>query len=164
MNNKKILISLDSLTPTQNFDNYTFLKFKDDKLLSFSINKVSYSRNIYLKTNNTNFIRNILNFAVKINEELSMEYRNLAIQEIKAIKNTKSFWLQSENKNIDASNAGFKLLLNLKRYIRIIDYGELVYKIKYPTIPKKLSPKIKILYLISIILGHENNIYKIKLN
>ena len=101
---------------------------------------------LVVKTYNLQILHDFFKYKNFINNKLTSDYVMRAKDELKIIE-TRFQDLQSSAKS-NVNN-----LLNIDRYIVSTERGSKVMALNPPTFPKKLSPKIKVTFVLSILLG-----------
>ena len=139
LNNKDYKIDSKYLDTTKKLENYDFLK--SQMIVSFAVNQDEYPE-IIIRSNDKKLISNIFQYANNANRLISTYYSQKFKLELD--------YIESNLSNLHETKS-IVTILNLNRFVNAINVGENIYHINHPTLPKKLSPKINLLFVVTFL-------------
>jgi LPS O-antigen subunit length determinant protein (WzzB/FepE family) len=148
-NNNKVSLVFDDISNREIIDGFVILKGKDGQLAQVTSkikNGFFVSGQILIKTNQLSILNNFFKYANYVNDVLKLEYVNLSKNQLKKI----------ETRFMDLSSADSIIInsvLQIDSYIVSAENGARVIIVQHPTMPKKISPKSKLILGFSVVLG-----------
>lgn len=140
-------ITFEDLSKTENVDGFELLKEPDNLLALFRSEKKS-GNSILIKSGHPNVLDSLYNYSNFVKNSLNNNYAMRARSELNLI--------ETRFNNVSPSRTDDNIvqtLLSTDRFIASLKNGGNVLTIEKPTIPKKTSPKTKLVFALSVILG-----------
>ena len=144
-NFNKSSLSFDDISETAIIDG-TRLTAKSREDLLVEMSQKAAEINFIIKTNNFSILEDFYNYSRYIKKLLEKEYIFRADKELKLISSKVKDFPSSARYIIGET-------LPNERFIIDIKMGKNVFNIKRPTVPVKVSPRNKLVYVISSVLG-----------
>ena len=144
-NNSNISIVFEDFSRTEVVDGFILTKSKDERLATLIIEKKGDTF-VLVNSNQLPILDDFFKYAIHINRLLKDEYVVRAKEELEII--------ESRFKNLGSADINIvDTVLSIDRYIVSADKEASVLAIQRPTMPIKVSPKIKLILSLSVVLG-----------
>ena len=144
-NNSNISIVFEDFSRTEVVDGYILSKSQDEQLATLTIKKKGVSF-VLVNSNQLPILDDFFKYAIHINGLLKNEYVVRAKKELEIIESRFKNLGSADINNVDT-------VLSIDRYIVSADKEASVLAIQRPTMPIKVSPKIKLILSLSVVLG-----------
>ena len=126
-------------------DGFVMAKSQNQQLATIkSIRKDKNSALIIIKSNQLPILEDFFKYAYFISEYLNKKYVERAEDELKI--------MQIRYKDLSSSNI-IETVLSIDRFVVTAKKNPTLFSINHPTMPKKITPKAKIILFVSLILG-----------
>lgn len=126
-------------------DGFVMAKSQNQQLATIkSIRKDKNSALIIIKSNQLPILEDFFKYAYFISEYLNKKYVERAEDELKI--------MQIRYKDLSSSNI-IETVLSIDRFVVTAKKDPTLFSINHPTMPKKITPKAKIILFVSLILG-----------
>ena len=139
-------INFEDLRKTENVDGFELSKEPKDLLTLFRTEKKSVN-SILIRSGQPDVLNGLLNYTDYVKNLLRNNYILRAKNELNIIEG------RFDNLSASGTNNIIETLLSVDRFIASLENGGDVLTIEIPTIPKKVSPKTKLVLALSIVLG-----------
>ena len=143
--NEKSELVYKDFSNTREVNGFTFAKEKNDLFVYFVEDKNSSLSALVVKSNKLSQLSEFFKYVNFINNKLTSNYLMLEKRALKVIQLTIDDDELDSNKR-KVFELGSKFIIN-------IENGSKVMKLDPPTLPKKISPNIKLTLALSIVLG-----------
>ena len=143
--NEKSELVYKDFSNTREVNGFTFAKEKNDLFVYFVEDKNSSLSALVVKSNKLSQLSEFFKYVNFINNKLTSNYLMLEKRALKVIQLTVDDDELDSNKR-KVFELGSKFIIN-------IENGSKVMKLDPPTLPKKISPNIKLTLALSIVLG-----------
>lgn len=130
-------------SPTAKINGYILLNPKWKRMVSFTTEE-KYKKFILIKSKDLEIVNSYFQYAQHINNKIKSRYKLEAINLISSTKEK----IKENNTLISAD-----ILTDISVFIYRLDNSEQLFTISHPSIPKRISPKIILTLIISIIIG-----------
>ena len=146
-NNSNTSLVFKDFSDTEVVDGFLLSKNQSLQLATFISAPVNKDGSfILVKSNQLPILDDFFKYAQHINKLLENEYIVRSNENLKII--------ETRFKDLDIADSKIiNTLLSIKRYIFTANKGAGVLRIKRPTMPKKVSPKSKLILAMSLVLG-----------
>ena len=144
-NNSKTSLVFEDFSATEIIDGILLSK-NEDEMLAKLVQKRKGNSFVLVKSNQLPILDDFFNYANHINALLKNEYLVRAKEELKIIELRFKDLGEADSNIVDT-------VLSIDRYIVSADKEASVLAIQRPTMPIKVSPKIKLILSLSVVLG-----------
>ena len=137
----KSSLEFENFSKTKVVNGFVMLKNTNELILQFiTKNKSSW---IIIKSNNLKVLDDFFKYSDHVNQLLTASYVNNAKNELKIINSGL----------LDKSTDNIETIISVNRFVNAAQEGSNILLINHPTIPQKTSPKLKLGFAISVLLG-----------
>ena len=143
--NKNASISYDDFTNTIKIDDILFTKEDDEKLIEFVSTRIGKNYFI-IKSGNILHLNDYHSYLEYINDSLTQKYLTIVKAELRMLENL-------DNKDNYKTEAYVQYVLLNEKFITSVTQGERVFSINRPSAPIMKSPNVKLIIILSILLG-----------
>lgn len=141
----KTSLVFEDFSNTKDVNGFVMAKPHNQQLATIkSIRTQKNSKLIIVKTNQLAILEDFFKYANFLSKYLNKEYVERAENELKI--------MEIRYKDLSSSSI-FETVLSIERYVVTAKKQSNLFSISHPTIPKKISPKSRIILLLSLILG-----------
>ena len=144
-NNSNISIVFEDFSKTELVDGFVLSKDEDEPLAKLSTTKKESSF-VLINSNQLPILNDFFEYTIHISELLKDEYLVRTKDELKII--------EARFKDLGTADSSIvNTVLALDRYVVSAKKGARVIAIQRPTKPKKVTPKVKVILALSVVLG-----------
>ncbi len=143
--NKSSPLNFDFISTTQSIDNIKFSKHEDKRTVIHDKDD-KIGAYILVRSNEEALLDDLFEYANHVNSALTTEY-------IKRAKDEINIMYKRFNDPSATTDSITRELLAVDRYIVEAEKGDKVLLLMHPTYPEKVSPRIKLVLVVSFVLG-----------